>query len=83
MIILGGYYGTGRHSGIVNSFLVGVAGEPTNKNGMPSEFFSVVSVGTGIPDDDLKKLHQRFKNLWKDNKPVGVFGPKVSLNLFY
>ncbi|XP_058794826.1 DNA ligase 4-like isoform X3 [Phymastichus coffea] len=79
LIILGGHYGQGRNSGIVSSFLVGIAGEPINKNGMPSEFFSVVSVSSGLSDDNLKSLQKRFKDLWKDKKPIGVVGPKSEL----
>ncbi|XP_016845791.1 DNA ligase 4 isoform X1 [Nasonia vitripennis] len=76
LLILGGYYGQGRCSGTVSSFLVGVAKPATNKNGMPSEFHAVVSVRSGLSDDQLRIIQNKLKPHWKDKKPVGVFGPR-------
>jgi ATP-dependent DNA ligase len=77
LIILGGYYGQGRYSGIVRSFLVGVANLPTNKSGLPSKFFAIVKVSSGLNDAELMMIQEKFRPHWIDTKPIGVSAPKV------
>ena len=76
LIILGGEYGQGRHSGIINSFVVGAASPPTNKNGLPSEFYQVGNIFSGLSDKDLKDLQERFRPHWKDSKPSCIVSTK-------
>ena len=77
LIVLGGFYGEGRKSGMVSKFLVGLASETTKKNGMPSEFLSLGLASTGLTDENIKTLQERLKPHWQDKKPNGVDCPKV------
>ncbi|XP_011501770.1 PREDICTED: DNA ligase 4 [Ceratosolen solmsi marchali] len=79
LIILGGYYGEGVHSGQVSSFLVGVANSCINKSKLPSKFFAVVKVASGLSDADLKIIQKKFKPHWMDKKPIGIVGPTSQL----
>ncbi|KAJ8665207.1 hypothetical protein QAD02_006869 [Eretmocerus hayati] len=76
LIILGGFYGSGRLKGMITSFLVGIASPPTNQNGMPSEFFPLVVVRSGLSDKDIQMIHDRLKPHWKNTKPQQIIALK-------
>ncbi|KAL8152343.1 hypothetical protein V2J09_010103 [Rumex salicifolius] len=54
VLIIGGYYGSGRHGGEVAQFLVGLAEKPA-PNTYPRK------VGTGLSDDELNELVSKLK----------------------
>jgi len=79
LIVVGGYYGTGKYTGTIKSFMMGVAGRPAKTRGEnPSQFLSVVSVSTGIGDDTLRELQNKFASHWTKERPESVAGPKVN-----
>ncbi|XP_018312220.1 DNA ligase 4 [Mycetomoellerius zeteki] len=75
LIILGGYYGEGKYIGIIKSFMMGVAA-PANKGENPSQFFSIVSVSTGIGDETLRHLQTKLAPYWIKERPENIMGPK-------
>lgn len=79
LIILGGYYGEGKYTGIIKSFMMGVAAPTSNKEGNPSRFLAVVSVSSGIGDQMLRDLQTKFASHWIKERPENVTGPKVNL----
>ncbi|KAJ8751040.1 hypothetical protein K2173_016221 [Erythroxylum novogranatense] len=64
VLIIGGYYGSGRRGGQVAQFLVGLAERPA-PNTYPRRFISFCRVGTGLTDDELdavaNKLNPYFR----------------------
>ncbi|CAJ1975847.1 unnamed protein product [Sphenostylis stenocarpa] len=52
VLIIGGYYGSGRRGGQVAQFLVGLAERPS-PNTHPKRFISFCRVGTGLSDEEL------------------------------
>ncbi|GAB1869757.1 DNA ligase 4 [Camponotus japonicus] len=76
LIILGGYYGEGKYTGIIKSFMMGVAAPTSNKEGNPSRFLAVVSVSSGIGDQMLRDLQTKFASHWIKERPENVTGPK-------
>ncbi|KAL7287403.1 hypothetical protein TKK_0018518 [Trichogramma kaykai] len=83
LIILGGEYGQGRHSGIISSFVVGAAGLPRSSSSggdkaaaTPSEFYQVGSVSSGLSDEDLRTLQEKLRDHWKDRRPAGIVSAK-------
>lgn len=80
LIILGGYYGQGKYTGIVKSFMMGVAVAARNERENPSQFLSVVSVSSGIGDQMLHHLQTRFASYWTKKRPENVTGP-VKVNI--
>ncbi|XP_015162903.1 DNA ligase 4 isoform X5 [Solanum tuberosum] len=60
VLIIGGYYGSGRHGGEVAQFLVGLA-EPPAPNTYPRRFISFCRVGTGISDEERNIIVTRLK----------------------
>lgn len=81
LIVLGGFYGDGRCSGKLSSFLVGVASLPTNKNNTPSEFSALGSVRSGLSDDDLDEIQLKLRPYWQDAKPHGVIAPRAKVSV--
>ncbi|XP_008556611.2 DNA ligase 4 [Microplitis demolitor] len=74
LLIVGGYYGQGKHSGMYSSFLVALVVPGVDE---ASQIFkSVVSVSTGITGDKLKELNNRFADHWTSERPANVVGPK-------
>ncbi|KAH0534504.1 DNA ligase 4 [Cotesia glomerata] len=73
LLIVGGYYGQGKYSGMYNSFLVALVvpgpSEETRK------FQSVVGVSSGIPRDKLRELNAKFAESWTKERPSCVVGP--------
>ncbi|XP_055810457.1 DNA ligase 4 [Solanum dulcamara] len=60
VLIIGGYYGSGRHGGEVAQFLVGLA-EPSAPNIHPRRFISFCRVGTGVSDEERNTIVTRLK----------------------
>ncbi|KAJ4833189.1 hypothetical protein Tsubulata_016060, partial [Turnera subulata] len=60
VLIIGGYYGSGRHGGEVAQFLVGLA-ERSAPNAYPKRFISFCRVGTGLTDDELDAVVTKLK----------------------
>ncbi|XP_019417212.1 PREDICTED: DNA ligase 4 isoform X1 [Lupinus angustifolius] len=60
VLVIGGYYGSGRHGGEVAQFLVGLAERPS-PNTHPKRFVSFCRVGTGLSDDELDALVTKLK----------------------
>ncbi|KAM7273454.1 hypothetical protein ACFE04_028118 [Oxalis oulophora] len=77
VLIIGGYYGSGRHGGEVAQFLLGLA-EPAAPNTYPRRFISFCRVGTGLSDDELNALVTKLKPYFRKNEH-----PKKSPPSFY
>ncbi|KAL2340527.1 hypothetical protein Fmac_008467 [Flemingia macrophylla] len=60
VLIIGGYYGSGRRGGEVAQFLVGLA-ERSSPNTHPKRFISFCRVGTGLSDDELDAVVTKLK----------------------
>ncbi|CAN1326568.1 DNA ligase 4 [Linum perenne] len=60
VLIIGGYYGSGRRGGEVAQFLVGLAEQPS-ANTYPKRFISFCRVGTGLSDDELDAVVTKLK----------------------
>ncbi|KAM3760244.1 hypothetical protein ACB098_01G179200 [Castanea mollissima] len=60
VLIIGGYYGSGRRGGEVAQFLVGIAELPA-PNTYPRRFLSFSRVGTGLSDDELDAVVTKLK----------------------
>lgn len=75
VLIIGGYYGSGRHGGEVAQFLVGLAERPS-PNTHPKRFISLCRVGTGLSDDELEAVVTKLKPYFRKY-------PKTSPPSFY
>ncbi|XP_004297907.1 PREDICTED: DNA ligase 4 [Fragaria vesca subsp. vesca] len=60
VLIIGGYYGSGRRGGEVAQFLVGLAERPV-ANTYPRRFVSFCRVGTGLTDEELDAVATKLK----------------------
>lgn len=60
VLIIGGYYGSGRRGGEVAQFLVGLAERPM-PNTHPRRFISFCRVGTGLSDEELDRVVTKLK----------------------
>ncbi|XP_050216618.1 DNA ligase 4 [Mercurialis annua] len=60
VLIIGGYYGSGRRGGEVAQFLVGLAERPAPDT-YPKRFISFCRVGTGLTDDELAAVVSKLK----------------------
>ncbi|KAF6155628.1 hypothetical protein GIB67_034723 [Kingdonia uniflora] len=67
VLIIGGYYGSGRRGGEVAQFLVGLA-EGSAPNTYPRRFISFCRVGTGLSDDELDALVTKLKPYFRKNE---------------
>ncbi|BFI04909.1 DNA ligase 4 [Marchantia polymorpha subsp. ruderalis] len=67
VLIIGGYYGSGRRGGQVAQFLLGLA-EPPKPGQYPTRFFSFCKVGTGLTDEESDHLVQRLKPYFRRNE---------------
>ncbi|KAL9673354.1 hypothetical protein QQ045_029610 [Rhodiola kirilowii] len=77
VLIIGGYYGSGRHGGEVAQFLVALAERPT-PNTYPRRFVSFCRVGTGLSDNELDAVVSKLKPYFRKNEY-----PKKSAPSFY
>ncbi|XP_063983073.1 DNA ligase 4 isoform X1 [Diachasmimorpha longicaudata] len=75
LVIIGGYYGEGRHSGLFNSFLTACV----HRTVSAKKFYSVVSVSNGLSTDAIRSFNAKFSTFWTKNKPDVVIGPKKDL----
>ena len=78
LVILGGYYGEGKYAGIIKSFMMGVVAPANKERENPSQFFSIVSVSTGIGDEMLRHLQTKLAPYWIKERPENIVGPKVN-----
>ncbi|KAK3736164.1 hypothetical protein QZH41_015551 [Actinostola sp. cb2023] len=72
VLIIGGYFGVGRRSGMVSHFMCAVAVPPDHRGQHPTQFYSFCKVGTGYTINELRELGQKLKPHWqpfKTNKP--------------
>ncbi|KAG8066153.1 hypothetical protein GUJ93_ZPchr0004g39623 [Zizania palustris] len=67
VIIIGGYYGSGRRGGEVAQYLVGLA-VPSDDNSYPKRFLSFCRVGTGLSDEELDALVTKLKPHFRKNE---------------
>ncbi|KAG0463169.1 hypothetical protein HPP92_021645 [Vanilla planifolia] len=67
VLIIGGYFGSGRHGGEVAQFLVGLA-EKSDFGGFPKRFLSFCRLGSGLSDEDLDALITRLKPYFRKNE---------------
>ncbi|XP_020593800.1 DNA ligase 4 [Phalaenopsis equestris] len=67
VLIIGGYFGSGRHGGEVAQFLVGLA-ERSDSTSFPKRFLSFCRVGTGLTDEDLDVLITKLKPHLRKNE---------------
>uniref|UniRef100_A0A0E0KUV9 DNA ligase IV n=1 Tax=Oryza punctata TaxID=4537 RepID=A0A0E0KUV9_ORYPU len=67
VIIIGGYYGSGRRGGEVAQFLIGLA-VPSDDNSYPKRFLSFCRVGTGLSDEELDALVTKLKPHFRKNE---------------
>lgn len=54
LVVLGGYYGTGKNGGLISVFLMGVY------NDSDDAWYTVTKVGNGFDDATLLKLQEEF-----------------------
>lgn len=78
LIILGGYYGEGKYTGIIKSFMMGVVEPASNEGENPSQFLSIVSVSNGIGDKMLRDLQTKLAPHWTKKHPENIKSSKRS-----
>lgn len=61
LLIIGGYYGTGRMKGQICHFLLGVAAEESDN---PTTFMSVARVSSGLSDEARADLSSKLNPHW-------------------
>ncbi|XP_042449439.1 DNA ligase 4-like isoform X2 [Zingiber officinale] len=67
VLIIGGYFGSGRRGGEVSQFLVGLA-ELSETAGYPKRFISFCRVGSGLADEELNSLVAKLKPYFRKNE---------------
>ncbi|KAF7146971.1 hypothetical protein RHSIM_Rhsim03G0267200 [Rhododendron simsii] len=67
VLIIGGYYGSGRRGGEVAQFLVGLA-ERSAPDTYPKRFISFCRVGTGLSDEELDAVVTKLKPYYRKNE---------------
>ncbi|CAH8355367.1 unnamed protein product [Eruca vesicaria subsp. sativa] len=67
VLIIGGYYGSGRHGGEVAQFLVALA-DRAEANVYPRRFMSFCRVGTGLSDEELNTVVSKLKPYFRKNE---------------
>ncbi|XP_019088444.1 PREDICTED: DNA ligase 4-like isoform X2 [Camelina sativa] len=67
VLIIGGYYGSGRRGGEVAQFLVGLA-DRAEANVYPRRFMSFCRVGTGLSDEELNTVVSKLKPYFRKNE---------------
>lgn len=77
VLIIGGYYGSGRRGGEVAQFLLGLAERPAS-NTYPRRFISFCRVGNGLSDEELDTVVSKLKPYFRKNEY-----PKNSPPSFY
>ncbi|KAK2580191.1 hypothetical protein KPH14_012455 [Odynerus spinipes] len=79
LIVLGGYYGEGKFTGLISSFMMGVTEMPKNKGEDPTKFISVVSVSNGLSMEQMNELNSRLEQYWIKDCPDCIIQPKGQL----
>ncbi|CAN6452740.1 unnamed protein product [Victoria cruziana] len=67
VLIIGGYFGSGRRGGEIGQFLVGLA-ETSTSSSHPTRFTSFCRVGSGLSDDELDVLISKLKPYFRRNE---------------
>ncbi|KAJ4963500.1 hypothetical protein NE237_023439 [Protea cynaroides] len=67
VLIIGGYYGSGRRGGEVAQFLLGLAQRPVS-SAYPRRFVSFCRVGSGLSDEELDTLVNKLKPYFRKNE---------------
>ncbi|URD73865.1 DNA ligase [Musa troglodytarum] len=67
VLIIGGYFGSGRRGGEVSQFLVGLA-ELSDHTSYPKRFISFCRVGSGLSNDELNALVAKLKPYFRKNE---------------
>ncbi|EOA15093.1 hypothetical protein CARUB_v10028461mg [Capsella rubella] len=67
VLIIGGYYGSGRRGGEVAQFLVALA-DRAEANVYPRRFMSFCRVGTGLSDHELETVVSKLKPYFRKNE---------------
>ncbi|XP_010483218.1 PREDICTED: DNA ligase 4-like isoform X2 [Camelina sativa] len=67
VLIIGGYYGSGRRGGEVAQFLVGLA-DRAEANVYPRRFMSFCRVGTGLSDEELNTVVSKLKPYFRKSE---------------
>ncbi|XP_068735127.1 DNA ligase 4-like [Montipora capricornis] len=65
LLIVGGYFGVGRRSGMISHFMCAVAVPSGIPGQHPSVFHSFCKVGTGYTMNELNELHQLLHPYWR------------------
>ncbi|KAG5356101.1 DNA ligase 4 [Yarrowia sp. B02] len=79
VVIIGGYYGSGKRGSILSSYLCGLRADGTD------EFWSFFKVGSGLNAADYQHIRNKTEGKWKtwdkNNKPKNVVlgGPNGDL----
>ncbi|KAL3684731.1 hypothetical protein R1sor_002753 [Riccia sorocarpa] len=77
VLIIGGYYGSGKRGGQIAQFLLGLAETPKSGSTNPSRFVSFCRVGTGLTDEEsdhlVQKLKPYFRRYEKNTKPPDCY----------
>ncbi|MCJ1444705.1 MAG: DNA ligase (ATP) [Stictis urceolatum] len=68
IIIIGGYYGSGRRGGRLSSFLCGLRVDENHvrQGANPAKCYSFVKVGGGMTANDYASIQNQLGNKWKD-----------------
>nr|XP_045601538.1 DNA ligase 4-like [Procambarus clarkii]XP_045601539.1 DNA ligase 4-like [Procambarus clarkii] len=72
LLIIGGYYGKGRHQGVLSHFLLGVAVSNEEPGGKPCEFHSFCRIGSGYTASELSDLVDKLSPHTRVSQPRNV-----------
>ena len=61
-VVLGAWFGTGSRGGILSQYLMGLCLEPDPGNTTPTRYVTFCNVGTGLNDEERRRLHRFFVN---------------------
>ncbi|CAF0874039.1 unnamed protein product [Brachionus calyciflorus] len=65
LLVLGGYYGSGRWSGLISHFLVGLGLDEKNGDTHPKKFYTLCKIGSGYTHKELLDYNQKLMDKWK------------------
>lgn len=64
LIVLGGYYGSGKRGGLVSHFLVGLIADNCEENDAKN-FYSLCKIGSGYTHKELLEYNHKLADKWK------------------